>query len=182
MALYSATVEYGLHCLLYLVDLPTGVRASSQELAELQGVSPTYVAKLFTALKTAQLVTATEGAQGGYRLARPAAEISVLDVVHALEGAKPLFHCREIRRQCTLFDRSPPAWATRGPCSIHAVMMEAESRMKEALASHSLADLSARVAHKAPKSFPLEISNWFDQRRARRMRAASASANKGKRS
>lgn len=170
MALYSVTVEYGLHCLLFLVDLPTGVRASSQELAEIQGVSPTYVAKLFTALKVAQLVTASEGAQGGYILSRPASEITVLDVVDALEGDKPLFHCREIRRQCALFDGTPPAWATSGMCSIHAVMAEAEAQMKQVLAGHTLADLSARVARKAPKSFSAEVSAWFGNRRAPKSR------------
>lgn len=170
MALYSATVEYGLHCLLFLVDLPAGVRASSQELAGMQGVSPTFVAKLFTALKAARLVNASEGAQGGYSLARPAGEITVLDVVDALEGDKPLFHCREIRRQCALFDGAPPAWATRGTCSIHAVMIEAEARMKQTLASHTLADLAARVARKAPKAFSADVAAWFGTRRAPKSR------------
>ena len=53
MSLYGASVEYGLHCLLYLVDPPPGVTPSSRDLAEFQGVSPSYVAKLFTQLEKA---------------------------------------------------------------------------------------------------------------------------------
>lgn len=85
--------------------------ASSQDLAEFQGVSSAYVAKLFTTLKCAGLVVALEGAGGGYRLARAAADISVLDVVQALEGNKPLFQCKEIRGNCAVFGGEPPAWA-----------------------------------------------------------------------
>ena len=71
MALYSTSVEYGLHCLLPLCA--PEIHASSQDLAEFQGVSPAYVAKLFASLRRAGLVEALEGAGGGYRLARPAA-------------------------------------------------------------------------------------------------------------
>lgn len=181
MALYGTNVEYGLHCLLFLVGLPDDVHASSQELAEMQGVSPSFVAKLFTALKRARLVVATEGAQGGFRLARPAADITVLDVVHALEGDKPLFRCREIRRHCALFDGTPPAWATDGRCSIHAVMLEAETRMKEVLAGHTLATLAARVGRKAPRTFATEVVTWFGDRHASRVRRSPHQHSKGNR-
>jgi len=168
MALYGASVECSLHCLLFLVDLPADVHASTQELASLQGISVSYVAKLFGALRTAGIVTSVEGIDGGYRLARPADAITVLDVVTALEGDKPMFQCREIRRQCALFESTPPAWATRGMCSIHAVMVEAEARMREVLDAHTLADLAGRVARKAPRSFGVDVVNWFGRRRPAR--------------
>ncbi|MCS8878763.1 Rrf2 family transcriptional regulator, partial [Pseudomonas aeruginosa] len=82
MALYSAGVEYGIHCLLFLADEKGDSRESSvRTLAELQGVPPELLAKVFTRLAKAGLVAATEGVRGGFRLARPANEISVLDVV-----------------------------------------------------------------------------------------------------
>ena len=173
MALYGSSVEYGLHCLLFLVDPPGETKFSSADLAEFQGISPSYVAKLFTQLKTAGLVIAAEGAQGGYRLARRAKDISVLDVVEALEGDSPLFQCNDIRNHCALFGRSPPAWATKDVCSIHAVMLQAERQMKESLASHTLADVSQRVARKAPKHFLTEVNAWFDDRKALKSRRRS---------
>ena len=73
MAHISTGLEYGLHCLLFLVDPRRDVPpASARDLAELQGVSVEYVAKLFTKLQKADLVVATEGVCGGFRLARQA--------------------------------------------------------------------------------------------------------------
>lgn len=177
MALYGTSVEYGLHCLLLLCA--PDVHASSQDLAEFQGLSPAYLAKLFARLKRAGLVMALEGTGGGYCLARPAADITVLDVVQALEGDKPLFQCNEIRGNCAVFGARPPAWAHKGLCSIHAVMVQAEAEMKQVLASHNLADLAARVEKKAHKTFPAEVSAWFTARKAGRSRVVKRAINRG---
>ena len=92
MALYSAGVEYGIHCLIYLADEKgNGREASVRALAELQGVPPELLAKVFTRLAKAGLVAATEGVRGGFRLARPADEITVLDIVRAIDGDKQIF-------------------------------------------------------------------------------------------
>jgi Rrf2 family protein len=162
LAYISAGVEYGLHCLLYLVHPRDEARpASARGLADLQGVPIEYVAKVFTKLQKAGLVTATEGAGGGFRLARDPEFIRVLDVIVAIDGEKPLFDCREIRGRCALFEGRPPAWATRGVCSIHAVMLEAEARMREVLAAHTLADIAASVAAKASPSFSRQVASWL---------------------
>lgn len=169
MAFIGTGVEYGLHCLLYLTD-PAG-RASSpsvRDLAELQGVPSEYLAKLFTKLSKAGLVVATEGVRGGFALARPPEDISFLDVVLAIDGDKHLFECREIRDRCAVFDTETPAWATTGLCSIHTIMLMAEKRMRDELAAHSLAELAALVAAKAPAEFGQQIAQWLDERSAGR--------------
>ncbi len=176
MALYSASVEYGLHCLLNMAGRPHDDAASTAELAEFQGISPTFVAKLLTRLKAKGLVSAIEGAGGGYLLAKPPQHISVLDVVTALEGDKPLFQCKNIRRQCALFAPSPPRWATKGLCSIHAVMVEAEEAMKSTLATHTLADLAQRFSAKAPQTFFVDVDAWFRARRASQPHAVKRAA------
>ncbi|WP_420239996.1 RrF2 family transcriptional regulator [Telmatobacter bradus] len=162
-------MEYALHCLLYLVA-PEGerVEANVRDLALLQGVSVEYLAKIFTRLSKAGLVTAAEGARGGYALARTAEEISFLDVVHAIDGPKELFECREIRSRCAVFGSEAPAWAISGRCSIHTVMLMAEDRMRMELAEHSLAELAGQVAKKAPTDFALQIGSWFDDRKPTR--------------
>jgi Rrf2 family protein len=165
MAHITTGVEYGLHCLLYLADPLDEIHpASVRDLAELQGVSVEYVAKLFTKLQKAGLVIATEGARGGFRLARPARSISVLDVIAAIDGEKPLFECRDIRGQCAVFGGKPPAWATQGVCSIHAIMLEADARMRKVLASRTLADIAANVSSKAPAAFSQKLEKWFEER------------------
>jgi Rrf2 family protein len=111
MSLYGSSVEYGLHCLLYLVFPKEDFLPSSKDMAEFQGISPSYVAKLFTQLQKAGIVQSVEGIKGGFELKRPAKEISVLDVADALEGKKPLFQCKDIRHGCVLHKGSPPIWA-----------------------------------------------------------------------
>jgi Rrf2 family protein len=162
----STGVEYALHCLLYLAEPASAAPAGARDLAQLQGIPAEYVAKVFTRLEKARLVIASEGLRGGFRLARPAAAISVLDVIDAIDGEKPLFDCREIRGSCALVTRT--AWKPRGTCAIHAVMLEAEARMREALAAHSLADLAARVAAKLPAGFGDEVADWLATRAAAR--------------
>jgi Rrf2 family protein len=170
MSLYGSGVEYGLHCLLYLVDPPDGARPSSRDLAEFQGVSPAYVAKLFTRLEKAGLVGSAEGVGGGFLLARPAADISVLDVADALEDNKSLFDCKEIRGKCILYAGKPPRAETRGRCSIHAVMIEAERRMRQSLAETSLADLADEVGGKLTAKVNSQREQWFRDRQAGRRR------------
>jgi Rrf2 family protein len=167
MSFISTGVEYGLHCLLYLAAPASHAPAPSvRDLADLQGVPAEYLAKLFTKLSRAGLVVATEGARGGFALARPPDEISFLDVVEAIDGNKQLFECREIRERCAVFDSEAPApaWATTGVCSIHVIMLAAEKRMRDELASHSLGELAMQVAAKAPANFPNQIATWLDQR------------------
>lgn len=169
MSLYGAKVEYGLHCLLYLVDPPDGVRPSSRDLAEFQGVSSTLIAKIFTQLEKAGIVAAVEGVRGGYCLARSASSITVLDVADALEGEKALFQCREIRDRCILNDPDKAKPSQQGVCTIHAVMLEGERRMRTALAETSLDDIARTVAGKVPKSRVAARQQWFaDRARSRR--------------
>ena len=166
MSFISTGVEYGLHCLLYLAGTTAG--ASARDLAEMQGVPVDYAAKLFTRLAKAGIVESTEGVRGGFALSRPAAEITVQDVVDAIDGDKRVFDCREVRAQCALFDGEPPAWATRGTCSIHAVMEAAERAMRAELQKHSLADLAASMYSKAPTGFKRQVINWFTDRATNR--------------
>ncbi len=139
-----------------------------RDLAELQGVPVDFLAKIFTKLAKAEIVAATEGVKGGFSLARAASDISVLDVVTAIDDHKVLFECREIRSRCAIFGNVPPGWATSGTCAVHAVMLGAQQRMEEALAQATLLDLAKRVNRKSPVSYDTKVVNWLDDRAARR--------------
>lgn len=163
MAHITVSVEYGIHCLLWLVD--SGDKAlSSRDLAELQGISVSFVAKIFPKLEKAGIVTACEGVRGGYRLARPPEKISFLQIVDAIEGEKPLFDCKEIRSRCAVFGATAPDWATSGVCGVHQVMLKAEKAMRDELAAHSLAEVSATFIRKAPEKFFIEVHDWTTER------------------
>ena len=68
---------------------------SIQSISARQQISDSYLEQLVRKLKKAGLVTSVRGAQGGYRLARPAEEISVGDVLRALEGSIEAVSCQE---------------------------------------------------------------------------------------
>jgi Rrf2 family protein len=164
MAHFGSGVEYGLHCLLWLVEPMSCEPASSRDLADLQGISPSFLAKLLPKLEKAKILTASEGIRGGYRLSRSPAEITILDVIDAIEGRKSLFECQEIRKKCAVFGHTPPSWATRGVCAVHAVMLRAEKSMRNELAKTSIADVAETLNQKAPTGFSNEIQEWLSDR------------------
>ncbi|MBU3078104.1 RrF2 family transcriptional regulator [Sphingomonas quercus] len=165
VSLYGASVEYALHCMMWLIR-PREKPVSARDLAAMQGVSPSLLAKIMPRLEKAGLVESTGGIGGGYRLASPADDITVLDVVDAVEGGRRLFECREVRRNCTLFDGEPPAWSSCGTCGIHAVMLRAERAMRAEMERTSLLSLARSVRY--PPEFQAQVSEWFDERAAAR--------------
>lgn len=176
MSHISAAVEYALHTLIYLVDLPSDAPApSSRDLAILRGLPAKFVAGVMTKLSRAGIVVATQGVDGGIRLARDAGEISFLDVVFAVDGRKPIFECRNVRRTCALFGEAPPTWATSGTCGIHAVMLEADARMKDVLRARTLRDMADLSVLRVPSEFRAETRAWLVDRAAARKRKATRS-------
>jgi Rrf2 family protein len=136
----SAGVEWSLHCCVVLSQAENPVPAA--RLAELHGVSKTYLAKHLQALARAKLIHPTEGRDGGYVLTRAAASITVLDVVLAVDGNEPAFRCTEIRQQGILA-ASPEECRT--VCGVARVMRDAELAWRASLSGVSVADLAATV-------------------------------------
>lgn len=181
----SRGVEYALHCMLYLGESSDPGGPSVRELAEFQGVPEAFVGKLFTRLEKSGLVRSSLGVRGGYELARPAERITVLEVVEAVDGRRPLFQCTEVRRNCVLFGESPPVEVTRGVCGIHRVMQEADTAMRTYLESRTLADIGAEVSGKLPVRLLKDGRDWFESRaldRAARRRSGREGETGGERS
>jgi Rrf2 family protein len=89
----SEGVEWAIHCTVLLAALPDGASLPAARLAEYHGVPGPYLAKSLQALARSGVVESIPGRRGGYRLARPAKSISLLDVVQAVEGGEPAFRC-----------------------------------------------------------------------------------------
>lgn len=156
----SDGVEWGLHCGVLLGFLPPDASLPTARLAEYHGVPAAYLAKHLQAMSRAGLLVAVQGPHGGYRLARPATEISMLDVVEAIDGREPAFRCAEIRR------RGPsarPAREYRVPCAIHAVMNDADEAWREELRGVSIADLMSRVVGDATPKGLAQSAVWLQQ-------------------
>jgi Rrf2 family protein len=165
-SMYGAGVEYALHSLLILAA--QSEPASIRDLAGFQKIPERFLARVFTRLVKAKIVEASEGIAGGFVLARPAHQIPIGDVVEAVDPGRTLFACAEIRRNCVLFDASPPSWSISGMCQIHSFMSKAERELRTLLASKTLADIGHEVGKKAPAVFIKESEIWFEGRRASR--------------
>jgi Rrf2 family protein len=152
----SSGVEWALHCCVVLSQATAPVAASV--LAELHGVSPTYLAKHLQALSRAGLVRSTQGQDGGYVLTRDAARISMLDIVRAIDGGQPAFRCTEIRRRGP---RATPPERCTAPCAIARAMAGAEAAWRGALAGVSLADLATTVDEDAGGTAMSGLRAWL---------------------
>jgi Rrf2 family protein len=139
----SEGVEWSLHCAWLLAHLPRGEALSSRRMAEFYGLPSAYLSKLLKSLVRAGILDATTGPRGGFRLARPPGDITVLDVVEAVEGRGPLFQCMEIRQRGPV----PASKADcRMPCGIAKVMGEAEQAWRGRLAATTIADLTGQAS------------------------------------
>jgi Rrf2 family protein len=134
----SGGVEWAVHCCVVLSQAEGPV--PGHRLALFHGVSASYLAKHLQALSRAGIVRSTQGQTGGYELTRASQDITVLDVVQAIEGGAPAFRCTEIRRRGPLGMRAEDC---RQPCGIAVVMRTAEDAWRRSLASVSIADLAA---------------------------------------
>jgi Rrf2 family protein len=131
-------VEWALHCCTVLAVVPSDEALPAAKLAEFHGVPPAYLAKHLQALSRAGITDSVPGKRGGYRLARPAAEITLLDVVDAVEGTDPVFRCTEIRQRGPA---SLPVSEYRAACTITVAMRRAEAAYRAELRSQSVLDL-----------------------------------------
>jgi Rrf2 family protein len=136
----SGGVEWALHCTVVLTAADRPVPAT--RLAEFHDVSSSYLAKQLQALSRAGLIHAVQGHAGGYVLTRPAAEITVLDVVEAVDGPAPAFACTEIRQRGPL---ATPAEACHTPCAINRAMTAADQAWRASLRAVTIAGLAASV-------------------------------------
>lgn len=89
----STKGRYGLRALIDLALYSENETVSIQSIARRQNISDSYLEQLMRKLRSSGLIVSVRGAQGGYKLARPANEISVGDVLRALEGSLEAVTC-----------------------------------------------------------------------------------------
>jgi Rrf2 family protein len=156
----SDGVEWALHCAAFLAALPLEFVLPGKALAEYHGVSESYLLKHLQALTRAGILESVPGPKGGYRLAKPADQVTLLAVVEAIEGKEPAFRCAEIR-QCGPAALEPSAY--RLPCKINVTMLRAEAAWKDVLRSQTLAELAQSVTQSLdPRVAELALP-WLQQ-------------------
>ena len=138
----SQTAEYALRAVVWLAghaEAATG----TPEIARSTRVPPGYLAKVLQLLARGGLVTSAPGRKGGFRLARPAAEISILEVINAVDPVERI-------RQCPLGIESHGGEL----CPLHRRLDKALGLMEQTFAEATIAELLAEPPVAAPLCRP----------------------------
>ncbi len=137
--LFSQTAEYALRAAVWLADTPQTPH-TTQEIAKVTKVPAGYLSKVMQALGRSGLVKSQRGLGGGFLLTRSPEELSVLDIVNAVDPVQRIHTC-------------PLNLKSHGKklCPLHRKLDDAMAAMEEAFASTSLSDL----VHSSSKIKPL---------------------------
>ena len=103
----SRQTDYAVRVVLHLACLEKGAQVSIAEISESRSLPMPFVRRLIKPLVTRGILVSARGSSGGIRLARPAGEISLLDVVQAMEGGMALNHCADADKGCPLSHSCP---------------------------------------------------------------------------
>lgn len=99
--------DYAVRAVLYLARLGQGKRAATSHIAEEQHIPPSFLAKIISQLSIAGLLNTSRGARGGVTLARQPENISLLEVVEAIDGPIRLNECAHSDGMCAFSNECP---------------------------------------------------------------------------
>ena len=104
--------DYAVRAVQYLSQLGPEQRAATSQIAQQQQIPPSFLAKIVSQLSVAGLLQTSRGARGGVSLARPPEQISMLEVVEAIDGPILLNECVSPNGVCVFGDNCPmkPVW------------------------------------------------------------------------
>jgi Rrf2 family protein len=113
--------DYALRAMIYLARLEPNQRAATSQIAQEQHIPPSFLAKIISQLSIAGLIHTSRGARGGVSMARTPGEVSILEVVEAIDGPIALNECTAISGSCQFGDNCPmrPIW-----CDTQAELVE----------------------------------------------------------
>jgi Rrf2 family iron-sulfur cluster assembly transcriptional regulator len=127
--------DYGLRGMLYLAKLPLGKVALVSEVAVAENLPESYLAKIFQDLTRNGLLLSHRGAKGGFSLVRLPSEITMQDIIEAVEGPIAISPCLDEREGCVRID----------DCQAYPALAAAQERLLGILGRTTLADLNRGV-------------------------------------
>lgn len=133
---FSRTSDYGLRAALEVARAPDGKLVTRHAIARATEAPASVLAQALAALVRAGMLTGQAGPRGGYRLAQPAEEISIHDVVVAIDGPPETKRCVLHETECSV----------DSPCPFHGFLVAAQERFFDTLRTTTLADVIAADA------------------------------------
>jgi len=134
--MFSQTTEYALRAAVWLAESEGSAQTTSQ-IARATQVPAGYLAKVLQALARGGIVLGARGLHGGFELTRPAADITILDIVNIVEPIKRI-------KTCPLRLNSH----ARKLCPLHKRLDDAVAAIEQSFGSTTLADLLSNPAHR----------------------------------
>jgi Rrf2 family protein len=116
-----------------------------KDIARREGISEKYLGQIVIPLKAGGLVVAQRGSHGGYSLARPPEDITVRDVVEAIEGRIAIAPCAGAAASDPECMESPSACERATTCAVTHVWRKLQGDIEESLASFTLAALARKA-------------------------------------
>lgn len=155
----SKKADYALLAMRHLAAHSERGAVSARELAESYDLPPELLAKVLQKLVRGRLLTSVQGIRGGYGLARPAAAISVADVITAIDGPLTVTACSETNHNCEQYSK----------CNIRDPLWQIKDRIVSALAATSIAGLATDLAPMTlaagrGAAVPVTVQRKHDQR------------------
>jgi Rrf2 family protein len=124
--------DYAVRAVYHLTKLGPDNRAATSQIAEEQHIPPSFLAKIISQLSVAGLLHTSRGARGGVSLARDPEEISLLDVVEAIDGPILLNECVADGADCKFTE----------DCPMRPIWCEAQQHLIERLQGTSFAEIA----------------------------------------
>lgn len=134
---FSRTADYGLRAALEVARAPEGSLLTRRDIAVATDAPASVLAQSLAALVRAGLLAAQAGPGGGYRLAREPGEVTIHDVVMAIDSQEEEQQCVMRERECS--------WEAL--CPFHPHLATAQERYLETLRDTSLADVLESTQH-----------------------------------
>jgi len=128
--------DYALRAMLFLAKLDSTQRAATSQIAEEQHIPPSFLAKIISQLSIAGLIHTSRGARGGVSLARKPEEITILEVVEAIDGPIALNACSQDPYSCPFGEK----------CPIRPIWCDAQAELIARLRTTSFAQVLAQAA------------------------------------
>ena len=143
----SKKADYALLALRHMAAPSSRETVSARELAESYDLPPELLAKVLQQLVRAGLLLSQQGIRGGYGLAKPAAEITVVDVVEAIDGPLMVTACSESDHSCDQYTK----------CNIRDPLWKLKDRIVSALAATTVAELAVDLMP-AAEAIPIPLA------------------------
>lgn len=128
---FTRAEEYGVLGILYLADKGTTDITPLSEIAQAQEIPEKFLAKIFQSLSRSGLIRSHRGVRGGFTLGRPVDQISIREVLEAIQGPYHLMKCTQ---DISICDR-------RDFCALRELLIIGERRLVSVFEEHTLADL-----------------------------------------